>query len=57
VSGPQQLIEGAARLGVALEAEQAATMLRLLEELARWNRSYNLTAVTTPAISCPGTIG
>jgi len=49
VSGSQQLIEGAARLGVVLEAGQAATMLRLLEELARWSRSYNLTAVTTPA--------
>lgn len=49
MSGPQPLIEGAARLGVVLEAEQAATMLRLLEELVRWNRSYNLTAVTTPA--------
>lgn len=49
MSGSQQLIEGAARLGVVLDAGQSATMLRLLEELARWNRSYNLTAVTTPA--------
>ena len=40
------LIAGAARLGVALDAAQAATLSRLLDELAHWNRSYNLTAVT-----------
>ena len=40
------LVDGAARLGVALDAAQAAALSRLLDELARWNRSYNLTAVT-----------
>ncbi len=40
------LIGAAARLGVALDAAQAVTLSRLLDELTRWNRSYNLTAVT-----------
>jgi 16S rRNA (guanine527-N7)-methyltransferase len=40
------LIDGAARLGVVIDAAQAAMLSRLLDELARWNRSYNLTAVT-----------
>lgn len=42
----QRIIDGAARLGVALDAAQAARLSRLLDELARWNRTYNLTAVT-----------
>lgn len=42
----RQIIDGAARLGIALDAAQAATLSRLLDELARWNRTYNLTAVT-----------
>lgn len=42
----QRIIDGAARLGVALDAAQAAQLSRLLDELARWNRTYNLTAVT-----------
>lgn len=45
----RQIIDGAARLGVALDAAQAATLSRLLDELARWNRTYNLTAVTARA--------
>ena len=40
------LVEGAARVGVALDAAQAASLSRLLDELARWNKTYNLTAVT-----------
>lgn len=40
------LIDGAARLGVVLDAAQATALSRLLDELARWNRTYNLTAVT-----------
>lgn len=43
---PQRIVDGAARLGVALDAVQAATLSRLLDELTRWNRTYNLTAVT-----------
>jgi 16S rRNA (guanine527-N7)-methyltransferase len=46
-SEPQRLIEGAGALGIALDAAQAARLLRLLDELAHWNRSYNLTAITT----------
>jgi 16S rRNA (guanine527-N7)-methyltransferase len=46
-SEPQRLIEGASALGIALDAAQAARLLRLLDELAHWNRSYNLTAITT----------
>jgi 16S rRNA (guanine527-N7)-methyltransferase len=42
----QRIIDGAARLGVALDAAQAAQLSRLLDELVRWNRTYNLTAVT-----------
>ncbi len=40
------LIEGAGTLGVALTAQAAESLLRLLDELTRWNRAYNLTAIT-----------
>jgi 16S rRNA (guanine527-N7)-methyltransferase len=43
---PQQLIDDAAALGVALSAEQARRALQLLDELAVWNRTYSLTAIT-----------
>src|SRR5579863_7184279 len=43
---PQRLIEDARSLGVVLDAEQAQRLLRLLDELSHWNRSYNLTAIT-----------
>jgi 16S rRNA (guanine527-N7)-methyltransferase len=43
---PQRLIEGAGAMGIALDAAQAGLLLRLLDELARWNRTYNLTAIT-----------
>ncbi len=42
----QELIDGAARLGVPLAPEAASRLLRLLDELERWNRSFNLTAIT-----------
>ncbi len=45
-SEQQQLIDAAGALGVALSAGQAARALQLLDELAIWNRSYNLTAIT-----------
>lgn len=35
----------AARMAVAISTQQAAQLLQLLDELALWNRSYNLTAV------------
>lgn len=40
-----RLVQGAAALGVALGEAQAARLLRLLDELTRWNRSYNLTSI------------
>jgi 16S rRNA (guanine527-N7)-methyltransferase len=40
------LVRDAATLGVALSAADAARLLQLLEELARWNRRHNLTAVS-----------
>src|SRR6185437_15409195 len=36
----------AAALGVALSEPQSQRLLALLDELARWNRAYNLTALT-----------
>jgi 16S rRNA (guanine527-N7)-methyltransferase len=42
----RELIDGAARLGVPLDADAAGRLLRLLDELERWNRSFNLTAIT-----------
>jgi 16S rRNA (guanine527-N7)-methyltransferase len=43
------LIEDAATLGVAVTAADAARLFTLIAELARWNRSYNLTSIRTPA--------
>ncbi|MGC4027279.1 MAG: 16S rRNA (guanine(527)-N(7))-methyltransferase RsmG [Steroidobacteraceae bacterium] len=42
------VIDGAAALGVRLESAQAQQLLRLAAELARWNKAYNLTAITDP---------
>jgi 16S rRNA (guanine527-N7)-methyltransferase len=42
-----QLIESARALQVELSAEGAEKLLRLLDELAKWNRTHNLTAITT----------
>lgn len=44
-SEARALIADAAALGVALSAAQAAQLLQLLDELAQWNRAYNLTAI------------
>jgi 16S rRNA (guanine527-N7)-methyltransferase len=44
----ERLERDAATLGVTLGEGDAARLLALVEELARWNRSYNLTAVTAP---------
>jgi len=46
---PERLIEAAFGVGVALDVAQAQRLLRLLDELAHWNRSYNLTAISTRA--------
>jgi len=46
VSEASDLIRDARQLGVELDATQAAALCRLLDELAHWNRSFNLTAIT-----------
>ena len=43
------LISSASRLGVSLDAAAAKRLLQLLNELERWNRSFNLTAITQRA--------
>ncbi len=45
LSTAERLAHGAASLGVNLADADAARLLRLLDELERWNRSYNLTAI------------
>ena len=45
----ERLVRDAGVLGVSLTAADARRLLTLLDELARWNRSYNLTAITSPA--------
>jgi 16S rRNA (guanine527-N7)-methyltransferase len=41
----QRLVRDSACLGVALTESNAERLLRLLDELERWNRTYNLTAI------------
>jgi 16S rRNA (guanine527-N7)-methyltransferase len=45
----ERLVRDAGTLGVALSAEDAARLFTLLDELERWNRRYNLTAIRTRA--------
>ena len=42
------LVDGCARLGIALSSSDAQRLRRLLDELLRWNRAYNLTAIVDP---------
>jgi len=49
LSALETLVQDAATLGVALSEDDARRLLTLLDELARWNRTYNLTAISTPA--------
>lgn len=41
-----QLVVCARAAGVAVTQEQSAKLLRLLDELVKWNDAYNLTAIT-----------
>jgi 16S rRNA (guanine527-N7)-methyltransferase len=43
------LVAGARQLQVDLDDSAAQALLRLLDELERWNRAYNLTAITDRA--------
>jgi 16S rRNA (guanine527-N7)-methyltransferase len=45
----ERLVRNAASLGVALSAADARRLMLLLDELALWNRRFNLTAITAPA--------
>jgi 16S rRNA (guanine527-N7)-methyltransferase len=49
LSPAERLVKDAATLGVALSDADAARLGTLVEELARWNRRYNLTAVAARA--------
>jgi 16S rRNA (guanine527-N7)-methyltransferase len=40
------LLKSAQALGIALAPQQADQLLQLLDELAKWNRTHNLTAIT-----------
>lgn len=44
----ERLMRDAATLGVAVSAADAARLWELTQQLARWNRSYNLTSITAP---------
>ena len=43
-----RLVAGAQELGIALDAVQAAALMRLLTELREWNTRFNLTAIREP---------
>jgi 16S rRNA (guanine527-N7)-methyltransferase len=48
------LFKRAVPLGVILTPAIAGQLLRLLDELATWNRTYNLTAITEPEAMISG---
>lgn len=48
VSAQQQLTEGLQALGLAPEVTKLAQLLDFLALLAKWNRTYNLTAIDDP---------
>jgi 16S rRNA (guanine527-N7)-methyltransferase len=43
----EQLVRDAGELGVTLTEADAARLVELIDELARWNELYNLTGITT----------
>jgi len=48
LSPRDRLIRDAGTLGVQLSVADAGRLLALTQELARWNRTYNLTAISAP---------
>jgi 16S rRNA (guanine527-N7)-methyltransferase len=48
VSLLQRLLRDAATLGITLAPEDGARLILLLDELTRWNRTFNLTAIKNP---------
>jgi 16S rRNA (guanine527-N7)-methyltransferase len=50
VSAGAELINGAGRLGVTLDATQVGQLQQLVAELLKWNKAYNLTSITDPAL-------
>jgi 16S rRNA (guanine527-N7)-methyltransferase len=46
MDAPARLTRDAAQLGVALASADAQRLLALLDELERWNKTHNLTAIT-----------
>lgn len=48
VVSPEKIINLAASMGVELSCPAAEKMFALLEELQRWNKAYNLTAIKDP---------
>ena len=48
MSPRDRLIRDALTLGVQLSVADAGRLLALTQELARWNRTYNLTSITAP---------
>ncbi len=43
----ERLIADSQQMGVPLRESEASTLLSLLDELEKWNRSFNLTAIRT----------
>jgi 16S rRNA (guanine527-N7)-methyltransferase len=48
LSPVERLVSDGAALGVSLTEADAAALLRLTQELARWNERFNLTAIRSP---------
>jgi 16S rRNA (guanine527-N7)-methyltransferase len=49
-----RLLDGASKVGVALEAEEASKLVRFLDLLLSWNRKVNLTSLTDPLAAVEG---
>lgn len=45
----EMLRRGLVNMGIALPPEAPAQLLRYIDEMARWNTAYNLTAIRTPS--------